>query len=79
MLLSEIVNEDKLETGSQALELAKLYGRSDTESIRQCYFSLNNNENNPEPIRFSLETPVANYNPNLSAYDSLTSQGGLGS
>ena len=77
LLLSEIVQEDRLETGSQALELAKLYGRSDTESIRQCYFSLNNNENNPEPICFSLETPIANYIPNLSAYDSLTSQGGL--
>jgi hypothetical protein len=71
MLLSEIVKDDAVETGNEAFELAALYGRPDTESIRQCYYSLTHDENKPAPMQLSAQTPVINYNPNLSAYDAL--------
>jgi len=72
MLLNEIVKDDALETGNEAVELAALYGRSDTESIRHCYYALTHGENKPAPIQLSSQTPVINYSPNLSVYDVLT-------
>jgi len=73
MLLTEIINEDKLDEGIIALEIANLYGRNDVASIRQCYFSLNNGEFNPDPIVFDTEVPMLVFSPDLSIYDNLTS------
>lgn len=75
LLLLEIVNDDMIDIGNEAIEISRLYGRSDTESIRQCYYSLTHNEYSPAPIRLSSETPTIDYNPNLNAYDALVSAG----
>lgn len=72
MLLTEIVKSDNEDMGNSALELARLYGRSDTESVKQIYYSFVNGENRPKPLDLNVSTPMANYNPSLSAYDKLT-------
>ena len=72
MLLHEIVKDGNGELCDYSLDLAKQYGRSDAESIRQCYYSLSKPERSPEPITFSSATPVLNYNPTLTPYDILT-------
>ena len=73
LLLLEIVSDDMLDIGNEAIEISKLYGRSDTESIRQCYYALTHNEYTPMPIQLNPHTPTIDYNPNLNAYDILVS------
>lgn len=73
MLLLEIVNDDMIDIGNEAIELSRLYRRSDTESIRQCYYALTHNEYTPTPVELGSHTPTIDYNPNLSAYDILVS------
>lgn len=72
ILLREIVEDDKIETGTEALKLAILYGKADTESIRQCYYGLTHETFNPNPCNISVITPMINNNPELSVYDRLT-------
>lgn len=74
MLLKEIVNSNDLETGTSALELAILYGKTDTASIKQCYYNLTHETNNPAPCKLGVDVPILNYNPKLSLYDKLTSR-----
>ena len=76
MLLNDIVNDGHADISDTALQLAQLYGRSDTESIRQCYYSLVNDRGTPEPLALGASAPVLNYNPSLSPYDGLLSKGG---
>ena len=42
----------------------------DTDSVRQCYYLIARKEYRPEPLVLH-NPPVMNYNPNLTAYDSL--------
>jgi hypothetical protein len=72
MLLREIVQESNAELCDGVLSLAGRYGRTDTESLRQCYYNLAKKEQPPEPLTLGTATPRLNYIPNLSAYDSLT-------
>jgi transposase len=72
MLLREIVQEGNAELCDGVLSLAGRYGRTDTESLRQCYYNLTKKEQPPEPLTLGNATPRLNYIPNLSAYDSLT-------
>ena len=44
--------------------------RTDTDSVRQCYYLIARKEYRPEPLALH-NPPVMNYNPNLTAYDSL--------
>jgi hypothetical protein len=76
MLLYEIVQDGNGEMSDIPLQLAKTYGRSDTESIRQCYYNLTNEKKPLEPISFSVSTPVLGYNPSLTPYDGLMGKGG---
>ena len=52
-----------------ALALAGENGRTDVDSIRQCYYLIAKKERRPVPLK--LPTPALNYNPSLSVYDGL--------
>lgn len=70
-LLSEIVREGNAALCEEALHLAGRSGRTDVDSIRQCYYMMTRQERRPEPLHLTTSTPVLNYNPSLSAYDGL--------
>jgi hypothetical protein len=71
MLLTEIVNDGNDDLCDEALELAAECGRTDADSIRQCYYMIAKPENHPFPLKLSTEPPLINYRPDLSAYDGL--------
>lgn len=75
MLLNDIVNDGNADISDTALQLAQLRGRSDAESIRQCYYSLANGRGMPEPLNLGVATPILNYNPSLTPYDGLLANG----
>jgi len=75
MLLKEIVDANALEIGEQALLIATLYGKTDTESVRQCYYNLTHETKSPEPCKLNTSTPILNYQPELSQYDRLAGEG----
>ena len=58
-----------LELCEDALALAGENGRTDADSIRQCYYLIAKKER--RPLLLKLPTPVLNYNPSLSVYDGL--------
>jgi hypothetical protein len=70
-LLSEIVRDGNAELCGDALELAAENGRTDAESIRQCYYMVARKEFRPNPLRLDNDAPPLNYAPDLSAYDTL--------
>jgi transposase len=72
MLLTEIVNDGNHTLCDDALALAFENGRTDTDSIRQCYLLISKPENYPQPLTFTTEPPLTNYRPDLSVYDGLT-------
>lgn len=71
-LLKEIVTDGNAPLCVDALALAGENGRTDADSIRQCYYMIAKKEYRPEPLHISGSAPVLNYNPNLTAYDGLT-------
>ncbi len=68
-LLNEIVSDGNAELCEDALALAGENGRTDADSIRQCYYLIAKKEHRPVPLQ--IPTPALNYNPCLSAYDGL--------
>ena len=70
-LLSEIVRDGNADLCGEALELAAENGRTDAESIRQCYYMVARKEFRPNPLRLDNDAPPLNYAPDLSAYDNL--------
>ena len=70
-LLNDIVHDENAEHCVDILTLAKQSGRSDVETVRQCYYSLLKEEKTPEPLVLLAQVPTINYNPNLSVYDGL--------
>lgn len=70
-LLSEMVRDGNAELCGEALELAAENGRTDAESIRQCYYMVARKEFRPSPLRLDNDAPPLNYAPDLSAYDTL--------
>lgn len=72
LLLKEIVDKDDIERGNEALMFSYEYGKYDTESIKQVYYSLTHDTFNPKPAVIENDTPILDYNPELSAYNSLT-------
>ena len=68
-LLHEIVSDGNAELCEDALALAGENGRTDADSIRQCYYLIAKKERRPLPLK--LPTPALNYNPSLSVYDGL--------
>ena len=69
-LLSEIVNDGNADLCDDALELAAQNGRTDTDSLRQCYYMVAKKEYRPDPLQLTSGS-MLNYNPNLSIYDGL--------
>ena len=69
-LLNEIVTDGNSALCDDALELAAENGRTDADSLRQCYYMIAKKEYRPDPLRLGA-APVLNYHPNLSAYDGL--------
>jgi hypothetical protein len=69
-LLEEIVSDGNAGLCDDTLLLAKENGRTDADSLRQCYYMISKREYRPTPLILN-STPVMNYNPNLSAYDGL--------
>ena len=67
--MHEIVSDGNAELCEDALALAGENGRTDADSIRQCYYLIAKKERRPLPLK--LPTPVLNYNPSLSVYDGL--------
>lgn len=70
-LLNEIVRDGNASLCEEALELAGENGRTDADSIRQCYYMIARKEFHPEPLTLLTNSPVLNYRPNLSVYDGL--------
>ena len=71
VLLMEIVKDGNDSLCDEALELAAECGRTDADSIRQCYYMIAKPEHRPQPLKLSTEPPLINYLPDLSAYDGL--------
>lgn len=72
LLLMEIVQDDNADLCNDALEMAKSYGRVDSDSIRQCYYQLSNKANVVKPLLLKENIVKLNYDPDLSTYDHLT-------
>ncbi len=70
-LLSEIVSDGNAALCDDALELAAQYGKTDADSIRQCYLLISKPENHPRPLELSAAPPQLGYRPDLRIYDSL--------
>ena len=69
-LLNEIVTDGNASLCDDALELAAENGRTDADSLRQCYYMISKKEYRPDPLKLS-SSPVMSYHPNLSVYDGL--------
>lgn len=69
-LLKEIVSDGNAALCDDALDLARENGRTDPDSLRQCYYMISKREYRPIPLK--LNAPGLNYHPNLSVYDGLT-------
>ena len=71
-LLSEMVRDGNAGLCDEALALAAENGRTDSDSIRQCYYMIARKEFRPEPLELKIPAPKLGYDPNLTAYDGLT-------
>jgi transposase len=72
LLLSEIVGDGNEILCDEALALASQYGKTDTDSIRQCYLLIARPESYPQPLELDADPPLLDYRPDLSVYDALT-------
>ena len=70
-LLDEMVADGNAGFCDDVLELAHENGRTDADSIRQCYYMIARKEFHRIRCTLVSTPPVLNYNPNLSAYDGL--------
>lgn len=75
-LLEEIVKDGNGALCEEAVSLAAENGRTDPDSIRQCYYMISRREFRPTPLELQKNAPMLNYIPNLAVYDKLT--GGTG-
>jgi transposase len=71
LLLSEIVKDGNEALCDDALELASSHGKTDSDSIRQCYLFISKPEHYPPPLKLTATPPLSNYQPDLSVYDGL--------
>jgi len=74
-VLMEIVRDGNEVYCDEALSLAAESGRTDADSILQCYYILARPEQYPERLVLTSNPPLLNYRPDLSVYDSLTMGG----
>jgi transposase len=71
-VLMEMVNDGNESFCDEALELANENGRTDADSIRQCYYMIAKPESHPNPLTLASSPPTTGYSPDLSVYDVLT-------
>ena len=71
-LLDDIVRDGNAEFCVDILTLAQQNGRSDVDSVKQCYYSLLKEGKTPEPLDLLSQVPTLNSNPDISVYDGLT-------
>ena len=69
-LLGEIVLDGNDSLCDEALEMAYAAGRTDADSLRQCYYMISRKEYHPEPLKVNSSV-MFSYDPDISAYDSL--------
>lgn len=74
-LLDEMVRDGNASVCEDTLSLAAENGRTDPDSIRQCYYMIAKKEFRPKPLELRTSAPQLCYNPNLTAYDGLTGGG----
>ena len=75
LLLQEIVSDGNQSLCDEAISLASECGKTDTDSIRQCYYMISKKERHPAPLALGSSAPQLHYNPNLSVYDGLMGGG----
>jgi transposase len=73
LLLMEIVGDGNEDLCDEALELARDNGRTDADSIRQCYYMIAKAEYHPSPLTLTSDPPQSGYSPDLTVYDRLYS------
>jgi len=73
VVLLEIVTDGNEALCDEAFELAAESGRTDADSIRQCYYMISKTEHYPPPLALSANPPLSGYTPDLAAYDILHS------
>ena len=66
-LLREIVADGNCGLCEDVLELARDCGRTDADSLRQCYYMLSKREFRPAPVEPKTPLPLIRYEPNLRA------------
>jgi transposase len=71
-LLTEIVNDGNDGIADDVIELAREQGRTDLDSIRQCYRFITEQEFRPHELTLSDTVPRLEFEPILTAYDALT-------
>ena len=72
LLLREIVSDGNAPLCDETIALAGECGRTDADSLRQCYYMIAKKEYHPHPLTLNDATPKIHYTPDLSAYDTLT-------
>ena len=70
-VLMEIVADGNDNLCDEALELALDNGRTDADSIRQCYYLISKLEHHPKPLALPGDTPLNGFAPDLTAYDRI--------
>ena len=69
-LLSDIVSDGNAMLCDDVFVLAQENGRTDADSLRQCYYMISKREYRPTPLDLG-NAPALNYDPDLTAYDGL--------
>ena len=67
-LLEEMATDGNSCFCDGVLELAQENGRTNVDSIRQCYYIIARKEIQPNLLQLGVDAPVLNFNPNLSAF-----------
>ena len=71
-LLKEIVGSGNEELANDVIELAREQGRTDVDSLRQCYRLISEEEVWPPEMIMKDAIPRISFEPDLGSYDSLT-------
>ena len=71
LLLKEIVSDGNQSLCDDAITLAEECGRTDADSIRQCYYMISKKEYRPQPLTLGASAPKLGYEPKLAVYDGL--------
>jgi hypothetical protein len=74
-LLRDIVADGNEALADEVIEFALEQGRSDNDSIRQCYKYLSEKDFRPAELTFSHTVPNASFEPDLSVFDALMKGG----